>query len=360
MEEQENSPLTTTERIMAGIILVFFTSLALLIVIAYWPNKLENNRNYQFKAFHVRLIGDSCIKDVKLTEDCLNAVIKNKAIVEKLKLEDINAKKAEEASKLALANKKSQPEDSLKKLKEDREKATEKSKDASNKLLLAQKKLSESIALKCADGGCTIQLNTLILILVAAAGFLGNMIYIAKSFTSFIGVRKFNKSWVLWYFVKPFTASALAVIFYLALNDFSDGSTKAINLNFIIAMAALTGLFTDIAMSKLKDIFEVIIKPEKDPILAHDPVMKIHQKNIKPDKIDVLHPNEITIPGVNLDASNLIVKMNSQVVPDFVVTPSLIKFTYTVADADRAKTEFNLVITDKSNKELVNLKLGVL
>ncbi|ETZ21796.1 hypothetical protein [Pedobacter sp. V48] len=358
MEEQENNPLTNAERIIAGIILVFFTSLALLIVIAYWPDKLQNNRNYQFKAFHVKLIGDSCIKDVKLTEDCLNAAIKNKAIVEKLKLEDINAKKAEEAAKLALDKQKGQPEDSLTKFKEDLANAIKKSKDASDKLA-AQKELTDCVISKCTDETGSIQLNSLILILVAAAGFLGNMIYIAKSFTAFIGVRKFNRSWILWYFVKPFTAAALAVIFYLAINDFSDGSAKAINLNLIIAMAALTGLFTDIAMSKLKDIFEVIIKPNKDPILAHDPAMKIHQKNIKPEKIDVLHPNEITIPGVNLDPKNLIVKMNGQAVTDLVITSSLIKFTYTVASEDKEKTEFNLVVTDKSGKELTNLKLGI-
>jgi hypothetical protein len=42
-----------------------------------------------------------------------------------------------------------------------------------------------------------------------------------------------------------------------------------------------------------------------------------------------------------------------------VITPSLIKFTYTVAAADLAKTEFNLVITDKAKNELANIKLGV-
>lgn len=359
MEEQENSLLTNTEKIIAGIILVFFTSLALLIVIAYWPDKLENNRNYQFKAFHVKLIGDSCISDMKRTKDCVAANAQNKAVVDKLKLEDANAKQAVKAADSALKKENGKPAELLKKFEKNLDDAKKKSKDVSDRLASAQKKLTDCVALKCADEAGSIRLNALILILVAAAGFLGNMIYIAKSFTAFIGVGQFNRSWILWYFVKPFTASALAVIFYLALNDFSDGSAKSINLNLIVAIAALTGLFTDIAMSKLKDIFEVIIKPNKDPILARDSEMKIQQKNIKPEKIDVLHPNEITIPGVNLDSKNLIVKMNGQVVTDCVITSSLIKFTYTVAPEDKDKTEFNLVVTDKSGKELVNLKFGV-
>src|ERR1019366_9213395 len=47
--------------------------------------------------------------------------------------------------------------------------------------------------------GDLINLNVLLLELVAAAGFLGNMIYISISFTTFVGAGMFKKSWLLWY-----------------------------------------------------------------------------------------------------------------------------------------------------------------
>src|SRR5688500_17518431 len=63
----------------------------------------------------------------------------------------------------------------------------------------------------------TLHINTIMFLLVALAGFTGNMIHIATSFTNYVGSEKFKSSWLLWYFVKPFTAAALAVIFYMVL-----------------------------------------------------------------------------------------------------------------------------------------------
>jgi hypothetical protein len=301
------------------VLLVLFTTIPLLIIIACWPNKINNSGHYQFKLFNVRLI-DTCETDspcldkskLKFAENYVKEVNKNQAVVEKLKLQYANAKKNVETATGNLEKLKGGLPDLLKTPTLELAKANENAKVITGKIDLAQKKLSAVLATKFVKEGSTIPLNSLLLLLVAAAGFLGNMIYISKSLTAFVGIGKFNRSWILWYVVKPFSASALAVIVYLAINDFPDSNAK-INLNLIVAMAALTGLFTDIAMSKLKDIFEVIIKPNKDPILAQDPKMLVHGKNIKPDKIDVHHPNDITIPGVNLDAARLIVKMDDQV-----------------------------------------------
>ncbi|WP_299590555.1 IPT/TIG domain-containing protein [Mucilaginibacter sp.] len=136
-------------------------------------------------------------------------------------------------------------------------------------------------------------------------------------------------------------------------------SPEAVNLNRIIAIAALTGLFTDMAMLKLKDIFETIIKPNADTTVKPGQVMEIDIMNIKPGKINVNQPNEITIPGKNLDAGKLIIKINDKEITGAAVTSTQIKFTYQIADEDKSKTEFKLVITDKDGKELTNLKMSV-
>src|SRR5204862_161201 len=58
--------------------------------------------------------------------------------------------------------------------------------------------------------------DTVLVIMVATGGFLGNMIHIATSFTTYIGAGSFRKRWILWDWGRPFTPSALALALYLA------------------------------------------------------------------------------------------------------------------------------------------------
>ncbi|QHS60287.1 hypothetical protein [Chitinophaga agri] len=108
-----------------------------------------------------------------------------------------------------------------------------------------------------------IHINTLLLMLVAVAGFLGNMIHIATSFTTFIGAGKFRRSWILWYCVKPFTAAALAIAVYFVFRggflNMSDDSSN-INIYGLMTISLLTGLFTDRATLKLKEVFDVLFR----------------------------------------------------------------------------------------------------
>ena len=115
--------------------------------------------------------------------------------------------------------------------------------------------------------GPLIHINTLLLILVALGGFAGNMIHIATSFVTFIGDKKFERSWILWYCVKPFTAAALALGFYFVLRGgFLNTSAEAPNINLygVMTIAILTGLFTDTATLKMKEVFEVLFKPKDE------------------------------------------------------------------------------------------------
>jgi len=115
--------------------------------------------------------------------------------------------------------------------------------------------------------GALIHINTVLLILVALGGFAGNMIHIATSFVTFIGDKKFERSWILWYCVKPFTAAALALGFYFVFRGgFLNTSAEAPNINLygVMTIAILTGLFTDTATLKMKEVFEVLFKPKDE------------------------------------------------------------------------------------------------
>lgn len=338
--------LSGLEKVMSGLILILLTSVSLFFIIGLWPDQVETKGVYQLKFFNVRIVKDSsgiCIKskqEIACQLQILNEIKQAK--------QEINTSNHAIDSLIVDST-------VTKKSKNVTAQLRQKLKEQIKKLGISQIKL-ESLATINTKRPATISLDTLILILVAAAGFLGNMIYLAKSFTAFVGVRKFERSWLLWYLVKPFTSSALAVIFYLLVNPIKSGTSSIYS---IIGMAGLTGLFTDMALAKLKDIFEVIIKPNKDPLTGSIKEMKIHEGNIKPDKIDRAHANEIRIPGENLDANNLLIKINQTTITDGLVTPTLIKFTYKVPDTDIANTQFHLTVTDKSNKILADVVLGI-
>jgi hypothetical protein len=338
-------PLSWREQFISGFILLVLTFLSLFFIIALWPDQVETKGTYQLKFFNVKMVGDS-------TGTCLESQQVIACKLQSLKEIDQAHREIKTLSN-AIDSLITDPADTINKnaTAQIRQKVTE----TITKLGITQNRL-EIIAPNIVQRFPTLSLDTLILILVAAAGFLGNMIYLARSFTAFVGVRKFDRSWLLWYLIKPFTSSALAVIFYLLVNPIKSGTSSIYS---IIGMAGLTGLFTDMALSKLKDIFEVIIKPNKDPLTERNKDMKIHEKNIKPDKIDRAHVNEITIPGENLDANNLLIKINQTTITDGLVTPTLIRFTYKVPDTDMANTQFHLTVTDKSNKILADIVLGI-
>ena len=200
-----------------------------------------------------------------------------------------------------------------------------------------------------------VDLNILMLLLVASAGFLGNMIYVATSLTTFVGADKFNRSWLLWYFVKPFTAAGLALALYFVfrgglLNYAADA--PGFNVYGVITMAMLAGLFTDKATLKLKEIFEVIFTLKKDdrPDALGQPVFKFISAT--PAKLSRTEKNSIVIKGEGLDKPSFHIKMNGVVVPpgDISKTPTSISFSYTVPAPPPDLTQVLMVVTDDQDK----------
>lgn len=309
--------ISKVEKVFAGIILSLLTLFALLTIIAFWPDKLPSSGSaarYDRNLFNVTLLDSACINyGTTLSHPLSNTVVTN----------NDTSRKVTEVGKTS--------------------KATER-----------------VHCIRSVNIGDTIQFNTLMLLLVAVAGFLGNMVHISTSFTTFIGAGQFKRSWLLWYCVKPFTAAALAVIVYFAfragfLNSNDPGNT--LNIYGIMTISAFAGLFTDTATQKLKEIFEVIFQPkEARPDSLKDD--KVTFVDTNPEKLNTTQCNDIVIAGENLDKKKWIIKINGAKIADEVIvtTPKLIHFTYTLTETDKSRGHVILTVASGLDKPAYTYK----
>lgn len=201
------------------------------------------------------------------------------------------------------------------------------------------------------DSGNSLHINTIMFLLVALAGFTGSMIHIATSFTNYVGSGKFKQSWILWYFVKPFTAAGVAIIFYLVLKagllNF-EGANSA-NPFAIVILSALAGLFTDKATLKLEEIFTIIFKPKDErPDKIDETSVKI--TGFDPKKLLVGEDNTITVSGEGLDKQPLSVRINDQDIPNTEIKSNAISFKFKIPDALKTEKKLLLSILDKNGK----------
>ena len=314
---------------IAGFLLIFFTLAAILFIVAYWPDRIPGPRDgikplYINAPFHVRLAG----------------IPENGKDSAKVK-DTVKPKAKTDTAKTAVP-------DSLKKKK-----------DSIGKTDTVAATPAVSTAYALSEEGL-VNLNVLLLGLVAVAGFLGNMIHIATSFTAFVGAGSFKKSWILWYTVKPVTAAALAVTFYFVLRGgFLNFSADASGLNLygVLTVSILAGLFTDRATLKLAEVFDVVFSIKKDPKSSDnrpDPLVQAPFKftAVTPDKLTRNAGNVIAITGENFDKGKLSVKINDAAIAaeNVTITATRISIQYSIPAALAAVQEFTLVVSDEKNK----------
>jgi len=330
-QQTATSEIGTTEKISAGMLLIIFTLFPIWLIMAYWPDRLPNPKEnvrplYIDELYHIRL---ACIPDSICCTDTL--IIKNTTVdTVTHTITDSAIKKTDSTGK---------PKDTAKTRTDTVRRQ--------NLVVIKQRYYTKDDL---------IDLNTILLILVAATGFLGNMIHIATSFTAFVGSNQFKRSWVLWYFVKPFTASAIALgLYFVFRGGFFNYSADAsgINLYGVLTMSVLAGLFTDKATLKLADIFEVVfsVKDKRTDKLGEPKI-----SSITPSKLSLNVDNIILINGENLDKGKFTFKINDEVVgtDKIGVTASVITIHYTIPSTQKDKTEFKLQILDDKNKEVIS------
>ncbi|HEX7903638.1 MAG TPA: IPT/TIG domain-containing protein [Chitinophagaceae bacterium] len=329
--DNDGNEISRLEKWMAGIVLMLFTVISALGIIAYWPDRLPDPSQkiaslYEHKLFHICLVR---IPDSICCPDSVNIPIST--------YKDSNI-----------------PQPATKQLRDSLDSLITISPADS----LPNKKVTVLSAR--AEAKELIHLNTLLLLLVAFGGFLGNMIHVSTSFTTFIGAGKFKRSWLLWYWVKPFTASALAIgiyfIFRAGFLNMSDGG-QSINLYGLMTVSIMAGLFTDKATEKLKEIFEVIFKSKEvrpDPLV--DP-FKI--TGITPSIIERGKENKLTLAGENLDKQKLLITINDEKMANLLITSTTITIAYTIPESQKDKTKFRVSVKDEKGKEYFAAELEV-
>jgi len=122
-----------------------------------------------------------------------------------------------------------------------------------------------------------------LLCLILLAGALGSFLHMAQSFTAFAGNRTLKSSWVWWYCFLPFVGGGLALVFYAALRGglitvASSSAVKTSDLNpyGLVAAAALAGMFSEAATTKLGEVFQTVFQTskaeqKKDPLKPDSP-----------------------------------------------------------------------------------------
>ncbi len=341
--DPNGNEISKGEKLFAGILLSGITLLTVIAIIAHWPDKLPPadpaaKTKYHYKWFAVNYLGS----DGTLTEYSSIYTPRNPLSSPK-KDSQVTTESQHDTNHLASANP------------------------------IPQRSVDTPEPIKKTGGAvikdheiCIIDLNTLILLLVALAGFLGNLIHVSASFTNFVGAGKFKRSWILWYCVKPFTASALAVGVYIIfragfLN--SADATKDVNLYGVVAIALLAGLFTDMATQKLKEVFGVIFQSSNIRPNALEPVhnaatAKTTVTDITPVSLVTNASTPINISGKGLDASGLVIKVGEATIADadLTKTPTAISFSYTATAAG----DLVIVITNDKGEELKSQAVSVI
>lgn len=363
--------ISPREKKAAAILLILFTSLPAILIIWFWPDRLPQPKEfvkplYCPKPFHVTLAG---ISDTMSFEAAMNTEIekrKKEAAPAGNPPQNPAANPAEavpadlpEVDTSADKNKKLPPGGANPKLPElkkpqegaAKQLATDSLKDSICGCEVVPIPNSKFIAVK--DESKFLHINTILLILIALAGFLGNMIHVATSLTTFVGNNKFVRSWLLWYCVRPFTGAALAIGVYFVFRggflNMSDDSTN-INLYGIMTVSVLTGLFTDRATQKLKEVFETLFKPQEDRSNPLDGMPKI--ASIIPLFITAGIENIINLAGTNLTSATLSATINDEAITLSEITDKSATIKYTIPESQKDKTSFKLVIKDADGKAI--------
>ena len=105
-----------------------------------------------------------------------------------------------------------------------------------------------------------------LLLLVTFAGGLGGMVHALRSFVWYVGNQDLESNWIPMYILTPFIGTVIGLVFYIVIRGgfySPETITKEPNLFVFVALACITGMFTEQAIMKLKEISEAILtKPE--------------------------------------------------------------------------------------------------
>lgn len=98
------------------------------------------------------------------------------------------------------------------------------------------------------------------LISAAISGALGSYIHLATSFVEHAGANRLVTGWISWYLLRPNIGAALAVTVYFVIraglvSGIGD-NVSSLNPYGVAAIAAMSGMFSRQATTKLRELFD--------------------------------------------------------------------------------------------------------
>jgi len=115
-------------------------------------------------------------------------------------------------------------------------------------------------------GPWQIETETQLLLLVLLVGAFASSVYALKSLGDYQGANQLEQSWTLYYLIQPLEGCGAAFIFYLLIRaGFFPASNTAVtggSLFGICAIAAMAGMFSDMAFMKFREVFQTLFRPQ--------------------------------------------------------------------------------------------------
>ena len=109
--------------------------------------------------------------------------------------------------------------------------------------------------------------------LVLCFGAIGGLVHLFASLGRFVGERTLQRSWLLFYYLRPPVGAVLGLFAYLILRMgvLSHGSAMSVNVYGVLTFAALAGMFSRQAIDKFAEVFDMLFQKTKEDIGGRDP-----------------------------------------------------------------------------------------
>ncbi len=194
----------------------------------------------------------------------------------------------------------------------------------------------------------TIDREFQLILLALLFGIIGGTTHGLASLVTYVGNKKYNNRWTIWYVGRPAIGGIMAIIFYVLIRGgLLSVNAQPTDLNYfgIAAISVVAGLMATEATGKIRDIFMTLFGTEKDREKGDEPKDTSLESriivNYKKDKIKVNEVLEVDITV--LDFKNKPLK-EKEIDINLVNNVDNIDTTYTkpLKTGDDGKTKFQI------------------
>jgi len=103
-----------------------------------------------------------------------------------------------------------------------------------------------------------------LVLLAFLAGILGSFLHCAQSLGAFLGDRRFDRSWAVWYVLRLPVGAVLAALFYFVLRaGLVTADEASISVYGVVGLGGLAGWFSKRATDKLAEAFETLFRTRR-------------------------------------------------------------------------------------------------